>query len=251
MIPARKFPLGQRLVHALIDRSFRKYFDRIYFRSRFEPMQEQQQLPLVICANHSSWWDGYVATLVERHFGLDGYLMMEEAQLSRYFFFAWAGCFSVNRQQVRSALQSLQYAGKLLKDHPNRFVWMFPQGEIEPNDHRPLTFFNGAAYLARQVSPALLLPAAIRLEFLGEQRPVLFISLGQPLAVSPEVAHTPNFLKHQTRRLEECVTAELDALHQDIIDGRYQDFTLLMKGKASTNRIFDTFLLRKQIGRKF
>ncbi|HZU02608.1 MAG TPA: hypothetical protein VFA10_23270, partial [Ktedonobacteraceae bacterium] len=107
MIPAHKFPLGQKLVWRLIDGSLRKYFDRVLFRMRTERAEEQASLPLIICANHSSWWDGYVAAVVERALSVDTYLMMEEAQLSRYFFFRWAGCFSVNRHNPRSALQSL------------------------------------------------------------------------------------------------------------------------------------------------
>ncbi len=61
MIPAHKFPLGKRLVWRLIDRSFRKYFDRVYFRTSETSTEEQRAaLPMIICANHSSWWDGYV-----------------------------------------------------------------------------------------------------------------------------------------------------------------------------------------------
>lgn len=250
MIPAHKFPLGEKLVWRLIDSSLRKYFDRVLFRMRTERTEEQAALPLIICANHSSWWDGYVATVVERALGVDGYLMMEEAQLSRYFFFRWAGCFSVDRHNPRSALQSLQYAAKLLKEHRGRMVWLFPQGEIAPNDRRPLVFFTGAAYLARMTAPVLLYPLATRIEYLAEQRPDLFISLGEPMVISPEEANTPGFLKCYTKHLEESVTAELDALRADVVASDFSSFKVLMQGRSSTNRIFDTLLFRKQIARE-
>ena len=77
MIPARKFRLGERLVWHLIDRSLRKYFDCVYFRMRGEYSDEQRaSLPMIICANHFSWWDGYVVALVQRLLKVDGYLMM-------------------------------------------------------------------------------------------------------------------------------------------------------------------------------
>lgn len=249
MIPARKFPLGEKLVWRLIDGSLRKYFDRVLFRMRTERLEEQAALPLIICANHSSWWDGYVATVVERALGVDGYLVMEEAQLSRYFFFSWAGCFSIDRHNPRSALQSLQYAAKLLKGRPGRMVWLFPQGEISPNDRRPLVFFTGAAYLARMSAPVLLYPLATRIEYLAEQRPDLFISLGEPLLISPEEVGTPRFLKRCTKGLEECVTTELDTLRADVIAGDFSNFRVLMQGRSSTNRIFDRLLFRKQVDR--
>jgi len=249
MIPAYKFPLGEYLAEGLIDNSFRSHFNRIHYRQHEAYTDEQRALPMIICANHSSWWDGYIALIVSRQLGVDPYLMMEEAQLRRYFFFRWIGCFSVDRQNARSALRSLQYAARILKEKRGRFVWLFPQGVISPNDRRPLEFFTGAAHLARSTAPSLVYPLAIRIEYLAEQRPDLFISLGKPVAVDATMAATPGFLKNCTHQLEELVTTELDQLRTDIVAGEYTSFRSLMRGAASTNRIFDRFLLRKQIGR--
>jgi len=251
MIPARKFPLGERLVWQLIDRSLRKYFDCVYFRMRGDYTDEQRAtLPMIICANHFSWWDGYVVALVQRLIKVDGYLMMEEKQLRRYFFFAWAGCFSVDRQNPRSALQSLKYAAKLLKERPGRMVCLFPQGEIFPNDRRPLVFYNGATYLARLINPVLYYPMAIRIEYLAEQRPALFISLGEPILINSEQTKERDFLQSCTKRLEESLTAELDQLRAEVLAGDYSEFKTVIQGKASTNRIFDMLLFRKQIDRQ-
>ncbi|GCE05521.1 lysophospholipid acyltransferase family protein [Dictyobacter aurantiacus] len=247
MIPARKFTPGEQLVWLLIRTSLRGHFDRIFFRMQEPLTEEQRRLPIIICANHSSWWDGYVAALVERHLKLDGYLMMEEAQLKRYFFFRWVGCFSVDRHNARSAMQSVNYAGKLLKQRRGRMVWLFPQGEISPNDYRPLTFFSGAAHIARLAAPALVYPAAIRIEYLAEQRPDLYISLGEPLKIGEAELQTRGFLKHYTACLQEKVAAELDQLRDDVIHSNYSGFTQIMHGRASTNRLFDAALLRKQI----
>jgi len=247
MIPARKFPLGEQLVWYLIKSSVRKHFDRVFFRMQGELSAEQRKLPMIICANHSSWWDGYAAALVMRHLKLDGYLMMEEAQLRRYRFFSWVGCFSVDRQDARSAMQSIHYAAALLKERPNRMVWLFPQGEISPNDRRPLVFFSGAIHLARLATPALLYPCGLRIEYLAEQRPDLYISLGQPLLVDAQTIKQPRFLQNYTHLLEEQVSAEIDQLHADVVASDYADFTRIMHGKASTNRLFDSFMLRKQM----
>ncbi len=187
--------------------------------------------------------------LIERLLNVDGYLMMEEAQLRRYFFFSWIGCFSVDRQNMRSAMQSLHYAAKLLKVRPGRMVGIFPQGEIFPNDRRPLVFYHGAAYLARLAAPVLLYPLAIRIEYLAEQRPALFVSLGEPILVTAKETKEPAFQKTYTKQMEAALTAELDQLHADVITGDYTSFTTAMQGKASTNRIFDRLLFRKQMNR--
>lgn len=250
MIPARKFPLGEKLVWLLVKTSLRKHFDRIFFRMRNEQTEEQCNLPMIICANHSSWWDGYVAALVKRHLKVEGYLMMEESQLRRYFFFSWIGCFSVDRHHPRAAMQSIRYAAHLLKERPGRMVWLFPQGEIVPNDRRPLVFFRGAAHLARLSAPVLLYPLVTCIEYLAEQHPDLFISLGEPLYVNTEEMKSPGSLKHYTKLLEDRVTTELDQLRADVLASNYSSFTLLMHGRASTNRIFDAFLFRKQLHRQ-
>jgi len=175
---------------------------------------------------------------------------MEEAQLRRYFFFSWIGCFSVDRQNARSAMKSIQYAARVLKEKQGRMVWLFPQGGIAPNDYRPLEFFTGAAHLARLTTPSLVYPLAIRIDYLAEQRPDLFISLGEPTCINTDMARTPSFLKQCTHQLETRVTDELDQLHTDIIARDYSSFTLLTHGRPSANRIFDTLLFRKQIGRQ-
>jgi chlorobactene lauroyltransferase len=96
----------------------------------------------------------------------------------------------------------------------------------------------------------LLYPLATRIEYLAEQHPDLFISLGKPLHVNIEDMQTPVHLKHYTRitnTLEYRVTAELDQLRADVLASDYSSFTMLMHGRASTNRIFDAFLFRKQL----
>ncbi|GCE14009.1 lysophospholipid acyltransferase family protein [Tengunoibacter tsumagoiensis] len=249
MITAAKFPPGSWLVWRLIHSSLSKHFDRVYFRMEHELTPEHLQRPMIICANHFSWWDGYVAALLQKQLKLDGYLMMEEAQLKRYFFFRWIGCFSVDREHPRAAMQSLHYAARLFAEKPSRMVWIFPQGVIRPNDARPLTFFTGAAHLSRLAAPAYLYPLASRIEYMAEQRPNLFISMGSPLLITKESSAQPEFLKQTTHQLETLVTAELDRLRADILSGELTNFTQLMHGRASANRIFDLFLLRKQMKR--
>ncbi len=256
MIPAHKFWPGEQLVWWLIHSSLHSHFDRIFFRMTAPITEEQRGLPIIVCANHYSWWDGYIAALIEHHLHIDTYLMMEESQLRRYFFFAWAGCFSVDRQNARSALKSLHYASELLREQPKqgkragRIVWIFPQGEISPNDHRPLVFFGGAAHLAKLSAPCLVYPLASRIEYLAEQRPDLYISMGQPMCVDSEQAKTPHFLKNYTKTLEDRVTEELERLRADIVASDYSDFRQIGRGRLSINRMFDAAMLRRQMKRQ-
>jgi 1-acyl-sn-glycerol-3-phosphate acyltransferase len=191
-------------------------------------------LPLLYLVTHVSWWDGYLLYLLNRHLGRDGYLMMEERQLRRYPFFRWVGCFPVDRDQPRRAAVALREAAGLLTGAPNRAVVVFPQGVIAPADRRPLVLQTGAARLARAVGRVLVLPVALRYEFLGDQHPVTFISAGPPLLI--EGARDPRAL---TADFTARLTAEADRLREAVVAGDLADFRPILTGATSVNERFD------------
>ncbi|GCE19583.1 hypothetical protein [Dictyobacter kobayashii] len=71
--------------------------------------------------------------------------------------------------------------------------------------------------------------------------------MGKPLLIGETELQTRGFLKHYTACLQEKVTEELDQLRTDVINSNYASFTQILRGRASTNRMFDAALLRKQI----
>jgi 1-acyl-sn-glycerol-3-phosphate acyltransferase len=98
-------------------------------------------LPMIIYANHSSWWDGLVIFEVLSKFKFENYVMMEEKQLRKLRFFRLLGAFSVVRENPREAIKSINYAVKMLSEKTNCTLLIFPQGEILPSDVRPMRFF--------------------------------------------------------------------------------------------------------------
>src|SRR3712207_6621959 len=94
-------------------------YNRNLFKRRFHSLQisgleflqkRNEQSPIIIYANHSSWWDGLVAFDVTRAACLDAFVMMEEKQLKKLFPFRWLGAFSVVRENPRKSLESIKYA---------------------------------------------------------------------------------------------------------------------------------------------
>ncbi|MCD9188018.1 MAG: lysophospholipid acyltransferase family protein [Pyrinomonadaceae bacterium] len=137
-----------------------------------------RNIPLIIYANHSSWFDGIVAYQISRHFKLDFYVMMEEKQLKDLPLFQKLGAFSVVREKPREAIESLNYSARILTENANRVLWIFPQGEILPNDTRPLNFYNGISKIIEKLDKCHTLAIAMRYEFLGNFKPEIFVSLG-------------------------------------------------------------------------
>jgi chlorobactene lauroyltransferase len=243
---ARYHPTLNRLIYlALVRPALRSSFYRVNMRMR-APLPAPET-PVLWFGNHSSWWDGYLPfALNQLIWRREGYVMVEETQLSRYQFFRWAGGFSVDRSSARSASASLAYATSLLTRGHNRLMLIYPQGTIAANDIRPLQFFTGLGHIVKNVlrerQSLALVPLALRYEFIGEQKPEAFVSTGAPLHISGEIN-----AKALTAELETALTIELDQLRADITHYHLDSFTPLLSGGQSINRIFDRITGRAQI----
>lgn len=180
-----------------------------------------EKLPFLIYTNHSSWWDGLVAFEISRRTRLDSFIMMEEKHLKKLFLFRRLGAFSVVRENPREAAKSLNYAANLLKENSNRTLWIFPQGEILPNDKRPLKFYNGASRIVEKVEQISAVPLAMRYEFLGEFKPDIFVRIAAPQSISVD----KNFdAKTLTKQFEQKLTEALDELKNDVLNDNLQNY---------------------------
>lgn len=176
--------------------------------------------PLLIYANHPSWWDGLLAFEISRRARLDSFVMMEEAQLRRFFLFRRVGAFSVSPTR-RGAVESINYAAELLRANPQRAVWIFPQGEIVPNDARPVRFFNGAARIVERAKKCSTVPIGLRLDFGEKFKPEIFVKIGAPRLI--EAAE--NFdSKSLTAEFAETMTEILDELKADAANKRLGNY---------------------------
>lgn len=209
--------------------SFFAVYNRNLIKRRFHSLhvagleylcRKSNQSPLLIYANHSSWWDGLVAFEISRKTKLDSFMMMEEKQLKNLFLFRRLGAFSVVRENPRRAVESLNYAVDLLKN-PHRTLWIFPQGEILPNDLRPINFYNGLSRIIEKAGKISCVPLAIRYEFLGEFNPQIFVKIGlaEPIEIA-ENFDSKKFTASSSNRL----TNLLDELKEDIININFNEY---------------------------
>lgn len=174
-------------------------------------------MPLLIHPNHVSWWDGLAAFEISRMADLDAYLMMEERQLKKLQPFRLLGAFSVDREDARQAMASINYASSLLARDPGRAVWIFPQGEIRPFGERPVRFYSGAARVAEKAGRCLAVPVAFRYEFGGEFKPDAYARIGKGLLLKPAGAADR---RAATAQMESALEREMNSLRTDIIENR-------------------------------
>jgi len=205
----------------MLEANKSRWFNEIYalynrnlLKRRFNSLQVSnakilesidRTIPLIIYANHSGWFDGIVAYQISRHFNLNFYVMMEEKQLKNLQLFRKLGAFSVVREKPREAIQSINYSVNILSKNPDSVLWIFPQGEILPNDVRPLNFYNGISKIISKLDKCNTLGIAMRYEFLGNFKPEIFVSIGFFEQFSLDVQNNNNLSAHFAQNTEKLL----------------------------------------------
>ena len=161
----------------------RSSFSALHVRGLSGLRQAADEAPLLLIANHSSWWDSLLALWLSQGElpAADAYGMMDASNLKRLRFFRWIGCFGVDLSSRRDGARAARYALDLLTA-PNRMLWVFPQGAEQPS-HLPLRFMPGAAGIAKRAPCVRVIPVAFSYVFAHDEQPHAYISIGD--AMSP------------------------------------------------------------------
>ncbi len=136
-----------RAKHNFVIYPFFKRYALWIIRRSFSKVQilgslNDKNKPVLLISNHISWWDGFWAMYLNRYILKRRFhFMMLEEQLRKFWFFNYAGGFSV-KKNTRSMVESLNYTAELLNDSKN-MVLMFPQGEIESMHQQNFVFEKG------------------------------------------------------------------------------------------------------------
>ncbi|UOQ43240.1 lysophospholipid acyltransferase family protein [Halobacillus salinarum] len=204
-----------------------KRFNRLFVRMNFHRMKvlseakESDFSHSLFLINHSSWWDSLILYyLNDQYVRSDGYGMMDEEGMNRFPFFSKIGVYSINTASRTHLLHSLNYSIELL--NRGKTVWIFPQGEEQHLEKRPLDFFNGISYIAEKAPRIQVIPVSLYYTLEHHRKPNVYILLGEPL--SKESYHTlPR--KQKTIYFEKHCTEQLDRLKERIIAEDHNGFT--------------------------
>jgi chlorobactene lauroyltransferase len=215
MLEANKSVIFERLFSVYNRNLLKRRFHSFRISGLEFLLNKDAHIPLLIYCNHSSWWDGLVAFQISYETGLRSFVMMEEKQLRKLFLFRRLGAFSVVREKPREAFRSIEYSAGLLKKNSANSLWIFPQGEILPNDLRPLKIFKGLSKIVEKVGKCATVSLSMRYEFLGEFMPEIFVKISQPEITSV----VPEFdLKQLTEKFRFRLTENLESLKNDVIN---------------------------------
>jgi 1-acyl-sn-glycerol-3-phosphate acyltransferase len=195
--------------------------------------------PTVFVANHTNWWDGFLAYLVGRSLGTTFYVLMEARHLARYRFFLQVGALPLDRASAPRAYADLERARGVLA--PSAGLWVFPPGARRPAAEPLATLEAGAAHLALTAdTPVRICPVGFRYGYLGEHLPEAFAWVGEGWVVragrrtsEPDQSRSAN----DSRRL-----SQLDGWREERLD----EFHVLVRGSISLNKRLDR--IRHRLG---
>jgi 1-acyl-sn-glycerol-3-phosphate acyltransferase len=139
--------------------------------------------PLLLVANHTSWYDGFLLREVHRRVRPESPLrtLMLRDELTRAPILRWIGGVGFDPSHplsLRGALRTVQ-AGR----GQGVVLSFFPQGRIYPATRRPPGFHPGVEFVMRTLAPLSVLPVALHLEMGNRVRPTAWILAGEPVEV--------------------------------------------------------------------
>jgi len=167
-----------------------------------------QAQPLILFANHASWWDGLTAMLLAQTIlpERDHYAPVDEEVLARHGIlrslgFFSAGFFAMDQASARGAAQLLR-AGSAVLSREGSVLWITPEREAQDVRKRPVVFRPELGALMTRMGRLTCVPVAMEYAFWDEKLPEILINIGEPLEIgdgSMEDARTwTNLLSYAT-----------------------------------------------------
>lgn len=175
------------LFNYYIQRLMNKNFSGFYHLGEAPVIGDQESL--IITPNHFSWWDGFFIYRFKKKFAGRKvlHLLMLESQLKRYWFFSKVGAYSIDPDNPKKIIGTINYTSEILRDKSN-IVIIYPQGEIEPQDSETLNLKKGIVrVLEKTGKDVTVLPVAFKIIYGDEMNPAVVSACGRKFS-SEEVA---------------------------------------------------------------
>lgn len=234
-VTGREVPPISTVTLRFFRRVVRTYFGR-HFRAVMVQHGErfaEASGPLIVYANHSSWWDPMVSILLADILlpGRKHYAPMDASALARYPILRKLGIFPVEMATARGAAQFLRTSKAILAS--GGVVWITPQGRFADSREPRLAFKPGLAALAVRTPGAALLPLAIEYAFWDERLPETLLRFGEPVRVDSATS-----TEAATLCLEAALAAEMRMLKGASMARDAGAFRVLVSGSRGAGSFY-------------
>ncbi|SHI53655.1 1-acyl-sn-glycerol-3-phosphate acyltransferase [Roseomonas rosea] len=221
--------------HLVFSRFFRRHMGALRVPPWGIP-QDPEGRPLIVLANHPSWWDGVAFMLLPVAFfpRRQVFIPMEAAALAKYRFMRRLGVFGIE-PGPRGAVAFLRTAKEVVAA-PGAMLWMNAPGRFQDVRERPVAIAPGVTRLPEIAPDATVLPLALDYVLWTERRPEMLAAFGPPLRAADLLA-----LDRDAReaRIREALTETMDRLAEEAITRDPARFTTLAAGREGMGGIYD------------
>jgi 1-acyl-sn-glycerol-3-phosphate acyltransferase len=229
-----------------------KNFRRLSLTAGSEWPLFEPDVPAVVIANHSSWWDPLLGFYLSAFwFKRETYGVMAEEQLRRYGIFRYLGVYSVDREgPMGEGRDFLLYSQKLLEGRP-RLLWIYPQGELTSAERLPLEFKDGFARVLARLPKAHLLKLVASYDFWIERSPEIVLDIAPLETLEPKRGRA--FVDETLRRAEAGMTGRLAEVRRIVRERDASGLRPLFRREQGTHPVYDLWrnLRARARGRSF
>jgi 1-acyl-sn-glycerol-3-phosphate acyltransferase len=192
--------------------------------------------PLILLANHPSWWDGVMFMLLLRKVfpGRPCFFPMDAAAIEKYRFMKRLGVFGIEQESARGAVRFLRTAKQVL-DGPDHMLWMNAPGRFADVRERPVPVAPGAVRLPEIAPHAQIGTMAFEYTHWTEKRGEALVAFG-PAVPCAELAALQR--EERLERLRGMLTSTMDTLAEDAISRDPARFRVIVEGKAGMGGVY-------------
>ncbi len=217
--------MWSRFVAWIIKRSLRRTFRRVCWVGAWPSLPEAK--PVVLYANHHSFYDGYLLWYLARHhLGRATVTWMED--WDRFPFFAALGALPFPPGDAVRRAATVRRTARRLRTHPGTAFIYFPEGLLHPPEDGLAPFSTlPLERLARLLPPCTWWPVALHVTWWGESHPTALLAGGTP---------------HDALAGDEW--ERLNAVWHALRSTRPAETTLLLEGRSSPQETWNFSLLK-------
>ncbi len=194
--------------------------------------------PVIVCANHPSWWDPlillYVAQRFLPHWRCFG--PIDAAALERYSVLGRLGLFGVERNSPGSLRDFLATTDAILHE-PDSAIGLTAQGEFADTRDRPVTLLTGAGHLLKRHPDACFVTLAVEYTFWNERAPEALLRFGDVWTADPGRASRSS--RELTALAAQSLERNMDHLAELARTRDPQRFNALIEGRKGVGGVYD------------
>ena len=218
---------------------FGKSFDAVRISRQGRPPEDHGG-PLLVYANHPSWWDPIHFLLLarlamprRRMFG-----PFEAQALEQYGFFARMGAFGIDTASRQGAADFLRTCRGILA-LPDTTLWITAQGTFTDPRDRPVVLRPGLAHLARRLESGMVVPLAVEYPFGNERRPQALSYFGTPIPLERQGRSAD--VDAWNARLSAALEETMDRLAAEVVARDPERFDTLVLGRTGIGGVYDAW----------